>query len=116
MSELAWDAAHEAWAAAQLAPGEGIEEGAARVAAVIEKSIAEATQDLRADRDSWIQQASDRAQDALDLVAAERERCARMLLRSNSALLLMAGEMTARELRTVQAVLHGIRAQMKGDV
>lgn len=31
---------------------------------------------LRADRDSWAQQASDRAQDALDLVAAERERCA----------------------------------------
>ena len=33
---------------------------------------------LTADRDSWMQQASDRAQDALDLVAAERERCAKM--------------------------------------
>lgn len=31
-------------------------------------------QNLRADRDSWADQASQRAQDALDLVAAERER------------------------------------------
>lgn len=30
---------------------------------------------ITADRDSWAQQASDRAQDALDLVAEERERC-----------------------------------------
>jgi len=34
---------------------------------------------LRADRDSWAQQAADRAQDALDLVAAERERGAHAL-------------------------------------
>lgn len=33
---------------------------------------------LRADRDSWAQQAADRAQDAIDLVAAERERCAQL--------------------------------------
>lgn len=33
---------------------------------------------LRADRDSWAQQAADRAKDALDLVAAERERCAKL--------------------------------------
>ena len=32
---------------------------------------------LHAEVDSWSQQASDRAQDALDLVAAERERCAK---------------------------------------
>lgn len=29
------------------------------------------------DRDSWIEQASARTQDALDLIAAERERCAK---------------------------------------
>jgi hypothetical protein len=39
---------------------------------------------LRADRDSWAQQASDRAQDALDLVAAERERCAKVCEDSNT--------------------------------
>ena len=33
---------------------------------------------LHAEVDSWSQQASDRAQDALDLVAAERERCAKI--------------------------------------
>ena len=34
---------------------------------------------LKADRDSWMQQASDRAQDALDLVAAERKHWRTML-------------------------------------
>ena len=34
--------------------------------------------DIKADRDSWAQQASDRTQDAVDLVAAERERCAKL--------------------------------------
>lgn len=34
---------------------------------------------LTADRDSWMQQASDRAQDALDLVAAERKHWRTML-------------------------------------
>lgn len=36
-------------------------------------------QNLRADRDSWADQASQRAQDALDLVAAERERIAKLI-------------------------------------
>ena len=38
-------------------------------------------------------------------VAAERESCARLLELRASELLLLAGEMTAQELRTVQAVL-----------
>lgn len=38
-------------------------------------------------------------------VLAERETCARMLELSNSELCLIAGEMTAQELRTVKAVL-----------
>lgn len=38
--------------------------------------LAESVRTLTADRDSWAEQASQRAQDALDLVAAERERCA----------------------------------------
>ena len=36
--------------------------------------LTEAVRTLTADRDSWAEQASQRAQDALDLVAAERER------------------------------------------
>ena len=36
--------------------------------------LAVAVRTLTADRDSWAEQASQRAQDALDLVAAERER------------------------------------------
>jgi hypothetical protein len=39
------------------------------------------------------------------LVAAEREACAKMLELPNGELLLMAGEMTKQELRTVRAVL-----------
>lgn len=39
------------------------------------------------------------------LVTVEREACAKMLELSNSELLLMAGEMTKQELRTVKAVL-----------
>ena len=40
-----------------------------------------------------------------DLYGDERETCAQMLEMRDSELLLMAGEMTAQELRTVQAVL-----------
>ena len=43
----------------------------------------------------------DRAEAAED----ERIECAKMLRLSNTELLLLAGEMTAQELRTVQAVL-----------
>ena len=39
----------------------------------------------------------------------ERDACARMLELRDSELLLMAGEMTAQELRTVKAVLAAIR-------
>lgn len=42
----------------------------------------------------------------------ERERCAKMLDLNSSELKLMAGEMTAQELRTVKAVLGGLRARM----
>lgn len=45
-------------------------------------------------------------------VREERERCAKMLDLNSSELLLMAGEMTAQELRTVKAVLSGLRARM----
>lgn len=40
-----------------------------------------------------------------DLYGDERETCAQMLELRDSELLLIAGEMTAQELRTVQAVL-----------
>lgn len=43
---------------------------------------------------------------------AERQRCAAMLELSNASLLLLAGEMSAQELRTTQAVLGGIRRRM----
>ena len=41
-----------------------------------------------------------------EAVSDERETCARLLELRDSELLLMAGEMTAQELRTVQAVLE----------
>lgn len=50
------------------------------------------------------------------LMTAERERCAKMLDLTDSELLLMAGEMTAQELRTVKAVLGGLRARMMTGV
>lgn len=40
------------------------------------EAAADEIERLSADRDSWAEQASDRAQDALNLVAAERERWA----------------------------------------
>lgn len=43
----------------------------------------------------------------------ERENCANALELSNSALALMAGEMTAQELRTVKAVLKGCAARIR---
>lgn len=46
-------------------------------------------------------------------VADERARCANKLRHSNASLLLMTGEMTAQELRTVHAVLNGIRSQIE---
>jgi hypothetical protein len=46
-------------------------------------------------------------------VLEERERCASKLRHSNASLLLMAGEMTAQELRTVHAVLNAIRSQIE---
>jgi hypothetical protein len=52
-------------------------------------------------------------QEALDIArAAERERCAAALDLSSPELMLMAGEMTAQELRTVKAVLAGCAARM----
>jgi hypothetical protein len=48
-------------------------------------------------------------------IAIECESCAQMLELSNSELLLMVGEMTAQEMRTVKAVLaqraNAIRSQ-----
>lgn len=43
--------------------------------------------------------------DKADAAEAERAECAELLRLSNSELLLLAGEMTAQELRTAQAVL-----------
>lgn len=45
--------------------------------------------------------------------AEEREACARSLEMTNAELLLMAGEMTAQELRTVQAVLKAKAAMIR---
>jgi hypothetical protein len=45
------------------------------------------------------------ADDRADAAADERAECAQLLRLSNRELLLLAGEMTAQELRTVQAVL-----------
>lgn len=45
------------------------------------------------------------ADDKADAAETERAECAALLRLSNSELLLLAGEMTAQELRTVQAVL-----------
>jgi hypothetical protein len=52
-----------------------------------------------------------------DLIKQEREACAKALELTNSELKLIAGEMTAQELRTVRAVLFQraavIRARTK---
>lgn len=45
------------------------------------------------------------ADDRADAAADERAECAQLLRLSNTELLLLAGEMTVQELRTVQAVL-----------
>lgn len=45
-------------------------------------------------------------------VAQERRRCAEMLRMSNASLMLMAGDMTPRELQTTQAVLGGLYRAM----
>lgn len=42
---------------------------------------------------------------SIEEISAENEACAQMLEISTSEILLMAGEMTAQELRTVKAVL-----------
>jgi hypothetical protein len=53
-------------------------------------------------------------QEALQAARAdERELCAAALELSNQELLLMAGEMTAQELRTVKAVLAGCAAGLR---
>lgn len=46
----------------------------------------------------------------------EQEKCANILNLSRSDALLMAGEMTAQEWRTVAAVLRALQAQMRSDV
>lgn len=46
----------------------------------------------------------------------ERQRCADKLTLTKSEIRLMAGEMTAQEMRTVQAVLKSVRSKiLKGD-
>jgi hypothetical protein len=45
--------------------------------------------------------------------AKERERCAQSLQMSNDELRLMAGEMTAQELRTAQAILKACAARIR---
>lgn len=44
--------------------------------------------------------------------ASERGRIASLLMASDASLLLMAGEMTAGERRTVRAVLNGILSKL----
>ena len=48
--------------------------------------------------------------------ANERERCANILNLSRSDALLMAGEMTAQEWRTVAAVLKALQSRMRPNV
>lgn len=48
-----------------------------------------------------------------DAIATEREACASTLELSQSELLLLAGEMTAQELRTVRAVLANRAAAIR---
>lgn len=47
------------------------------------------------------------------IAAKEREACAKLLELSTSELLLMAGEITAQELRTVKAVLSCLAARIR---
>lgn len=46
-------------------------------------------------------------------VRIEREACARLLELSNQEILLLAGEMSAQELRTVRAVLANRAAEIR---
>lgn len=50
---------------------------------------------------------------ALAVAAVEREECAKLCEISKSQILLLAGEMTAKELRTVTAVFKGRAAAMR---
>lgn len=67
--------------------------------------------------DEWLEQAhvgelaSERA--AKEAWVARSETCASALELSQSQIRLMAGEMTAQEMRTVQAVLNGLAAQIR---
>lgn len=47
-----------------------------------------------------------------ELVAAEREACAKVAGMSQSEILLMAGEMSAQEMRSVKAVLSGVKVKI----
>jgi uncharacterized membrane-anchored protein len=49
-------------------------------------------------------------------ISAEREACANSLNLSRSEALLMAGEITAQEWRTVTAVLKSLQARMRSNV
>ena len=49
------------------------------------------------------------------LVAATREECARHLLLTRNDIRLLAGEMTAQEMRTVMAVLSVIWKRMRSN-
>ena len=64
---------------------------------------ADGWEDIAMMMDAW--RRANTTDDIADAVAMEREACARMLDLRDSELLLMAGEMTAQELRTVKAVL-----------
>ena len=48
-------------------------------------------------------------------VEDERQRCANKLVLTKSEIRLMCGEMTAQEMRTVQAVLTAMRAKILGE-
>lgn len=66
--------------------------------------------DIKADRDSWAQQASDRTQDAVDLVAAERERHADALRCALDALDHCCDDTTGRH----RAVAQRLREMLNG--
>lgn len=76
---------------------------AGRTAFYLIERHADGWDDIALMMEAWHQ--ANLADDRADAAADERAECAKLLRLSNTELLLLAGEMTAQELRTVQAVL-----------
>lgn len=98
----------------------GKAEGDGTPFASVFEETSQASQTFYADKDPMIVSflrslaggLSSRDVNAEAAVVHERAECAKLLSVSNASLMLMAGEMTAGELRTTQAVLGGIQRLM----